>query len=302
MQEHHRSGDRYRPGIDQELAEQLDRLTRDDAERVLETAIRLHTQRHSSETFTGEQIRHIAHELGLDDSVVDRAIRDELSRAPETEERFWFIASRIRDRAEVSGSATEVRDRVMAWMQNEEGLRPIARAHDGVRWEKDSHWLTSTRLAFGSDATKALRNMSEVVHRQIPLASEEHVVEIDVDARRIGMTAWGVGGGVSALGVGGGVLAAALIPGGNDLMQFATVAVPSVTVAATSAVMTARLWAESIRRGVDRALSGIAHPELHSRAARRRERRSRRAESKGRRSGFQGLVDEATDAIDDLFD
>lgn len=301
MQEHRRSDDRSRPGIDQELAERLDRLTRDDAERVLETAIRLHTQRRSSETFTAEQIRHIAHELGLDDSVVDRAIRDELSRAPEAEERSWLVTVRIRDRATVTGPAAEVHDRVMAWMRNEEGLRPIAREDEGVRWEKDSHWLTSTRLAFGSDATKALRNMSEVVHRQIALAPDEHVVEIDVDARRIGLTAWGIGGGISALGMGGGVLAAFFIPGGNDLLQFATVAVPTVTVAATSAVATARLWADSIRRGVDRALSGIAHPELHSRAARRRERRRRRAESKGR-GGFQRLVDEATDAVEDFFD
>lgn len=144
--------------------------------------------------------------------------------------------------------------------------------------------------------------MSEVVHRQIALAPGEHVVELDVDARRIRLTAWGIGGGVSALGLGGGVVAATLLPGGNDLMQFATVAFPAVTVAATSAVVTARLWADSIRRGVDRALSGIAHPELHSRAARRRERRRRRVEAKGGRSGFQRLVDEATDAIENLFD
>lgn len=49
------------------------------------------------------------------------------------------MASRVRDRVTVTGPATEVHDRVMAWMQNEEGLRPIARADDGVRWEKDSH-------------------------------------------------------------------------------------------------------------------------------------------------------------------
>lgn len=89
MQEYERFDDRSRPGIGRELADQLDRLTRDDAERVLETAIRLHTQRHSSETFTAQQIRHIAQELGLDDTVVDRAIRDDLSRVPETGERSW---------------------------------------------------------------------------------------------------------------------------------------------------------------------------------------------------------------------
>lgn len=295
-------GSSSRPGIDEALAERLDRLSREDADRVLESAIRLQSQRHADETFTAQQIRHIARELGLDDSVVDRAIREEITKSKQGEGRSWPAPRRITDRATVEGAAEEVEDRIMAWMEHEEGLRPVARTPDGVKWEKDNHWLTSTRLAFGSEATKALRGMPEVRHRQISLNQSEQVVEIEVDTRRISNVAWGVGAGVTVAGIGGGVGVAAAVAGGNDLAQFAGLAVPAIVVAASSVVVTARVWADAVRRGVERALGGIAHPDLHARAARRRERRRRRQDGRGRRSGFQRLVDEVADAIEDLFD
>lgn len=300
MQEHGRSPDR--PGIDRHLADRLDRMSRQDAERVLESAIRLQTQRHSSEGFTADQIRRIAYELGLEDGVVDRAIHDELAGSSSGDERSWLVVTRVKKATAVAGPKRDVEERIASWMENEEGLRPVSRVRDGMCWEKDSHWLTSTRLALGSDATKALRDMSAVVHRLTPLGDDEHLVEIEVDTRRIAWTAWGLGGGLTAAGVGGGALAAGLVPGGSDLLQFLAVAGPGLAVAATSAAATARIWAESIRRGVDRALSGIAHPELHSRAARRLERRRLRDQTRRERTGFQRLVDEAADAIDGLFD
>lgn len=280
------------------LAQRLDRLTREDAERVLESAIHLQSQRHAAETFTSDQVRLIARELGLEDALVDRAIREEMSRR--NQQASALEGRAISGSAPVRGPRREVESRVMGWMETEEGLRPVARTERGVRWERDSHWLTSTRLALGTEATKALRGMPEVAHRLTLLQPDEHLVEIEVETGRIRHTAWGVGGGVAAAGAGGGALAAALVPGGNDLLQFLSVAGPAVVAAAASGVLTARLWAGSIRKGVDKALSGIAHPDLHPKAARRRERRRRRGTQEiGSRR--QRLVDEVADAIDQLF-
>ncbi|MFP3914721.1 MAG: hypothetical protein ACLFWM_07575 [Actinomycetota bacterium] len=257
---------------DERLAERLDRLTREEAERVLERALRLQSKGQSSETFTLEEIRLIATELGVEQSLVDRAVREALgsSGTADAGEGPGVIARRI----VVSGAEGEVDDRVMAWMANEEGLRPVSRSPEGVTWEKDGHWMTSVRLVFGTEGTGALRGMKEVRHRRLPLGSDEHVVEIAADTSHVRWAGWGVGAGVTLLGLGGGAITAAAVPGGNDVVQFLSAAVPGLALAAGSAWATVRLWSSSVRRGVDSALNGIAHPDLHPRAERRRNRRS----------------------------
>src|SRR5690606_40783639 len=89
----------------------------------------------------------------------------------------------------------------------------------------DKHWMTSTRLALGTEGTKSLRGMPQVIHRQISLGPDEHLVELEVDTSRIRNTAVGVGAGVAVAGVVSGVAVAAGVPGGNDLLQFLTAAV-----------------------------------------------------------------------------
>lgn len=296
MQEQERPR-RSSPAGGEDLAGRLDRLSRVDAERVLERAIRLQTQRQRGEAFTPEQIKRIAAELGVDGALVDRAMREQITEAPPA--RSGILGPDLLvDRITVRGSAEEVDDSILGWLEREEGLRPVARVHDGMRWEPDRHWTTSTRLAFGSQSTKALRGMPEVVHRRTPLADEEQLVELEVETGRIRMTALGLGAGLGIAGIGGGVATAFGVAGGNDVAQFAAVAVPMLAVAGGTALITARAWANSIRRGISRALYGIAHPELHRRSSRRRDY----GEKRRRRSGFQRLVDEVADALDDIFD
>jgi len=280
----------------EELARRLDALSRDDAQRVLERAIRIQAQRHSKDVFTPDQIRRIASELGLDDSVVDRAIREEMASPPARDTHRWLGPARLVERTIANGEASEVANRVMAWLETEEGLRPVARTPDGIRWEPDKHWMTSTRLALGTEGTKSLRGMPQVIHRQISLGPDEHLVELEVDTSRIRNTAVGVGAGVAVAGVVSGVAVAAGVPGGNDLLQFLTAAVPGLAVAAGSMIATARGWLGSVRRGMLRALDGIAHPELYRRASKRRMRWERQ-----KNSGWQQLVGDVVDAIEDLF-
>lgn len=296
MQEQERPR-RPTPSGGEDLATRLDRLSRVDAERVLERAIRLQSQRHQGDAFTPDQIKRIAAELGVDGKLVDRAMREQITEAPPA--RAGVLGpERLVDRVTVRGSSEEVDDSIMQWLEREEGLRPVAPVEGGIRWEPDRHWTTSTRLAFGSQSTKALRGMPEVIHRRTPLAGEEQLVEIEVETGRVRATALGLGAGLGVAGVGAGIATAFGVAGGNDLAQFASVAVPMLAVAGGTAVVTARAWAGSIRRGISRALYGIAHPELHRRSSRRRGR----GDERRRRSGFQRLVDEVADALEDIFD
>lgn len=199
-----------------------------------------------------------------------------------------------------TGTQPVIADRVMGWMEIEEGMQAVAPIPGGLRWARDTHWTTATRLAMGSDATKSLRGMPQVIHRQTSLGANEQLVELEVDTGRIRKTAWGVGAGVTALGVASGVVAAVL-GGGSNALDFASVAVPGAVVAASTVVVTARAWTASIRKGMTTALNGIAHPELYRRSSRRRQRRAGRNEDQPR-SGFSRLADDVADVLDDLFD
>lgn len=295
MREQERANRPSRPGLNDDLASRLDALSPSEADRVLERAIRMQSQKHSSEQFTADQIRRIASELGVDSSVVDRALREEAAK-PAGEGSWWLVPSRLVDRVVAKGTEPAVTEQVMGWMEAEEGLRAVEPVEGGLRWQPDKHWTTSTRLAFGSDGTKALRGMPEVVHRQRTLGSDEQLVELEVGTSRIRATAWGVGGGIAGAGVLAGV-ANAVLGGGGDLLEFAAVAVPGAVLATSTLVITAKAWTASIKRGMTVALNGIAHPELHRRSARRRRRRDY-----GGRSGFARLVDDVSAVLDDIFD
>jgi hypothetical protein len=74
------------------------------------------------------------------------------------------------------------------------------------------------------------------------------------------------------------------------LVQFLVPAAPAAVVGAGVAVTIGRAWTASIRRGIERALDGIASPQLG------------RRKTKRRKSTIERLVDSAKDAIDDVFD
>lgn len=302
MHEQEPIGRPERPGLDEGLAGRLDALSRVEAERVLERAIRIQSQRQGTEHFTPQQIRRIASELGVDGSVVDRALREEVTAVPPPAGKSRIVPARLVDRAVVPGSEGAVAEQVAGWMENEEGLRAVAPVVGGLRWEKDTRWTTATRLAIGSDGTKALRGMPEVVHRQTSLGPDEQLVELEVDTDRIRNTAWGVGAGVATTALASGVVVAVTVVGANDLLEFASAAVPGLVLATATSMVIAKAWTTSIRKGMRRALDGIAHPELHRRAWRRRSRRLERSDGRRSRSGFQRLIDEVADALDDIFD
>lgn len=301
MQEHDegRSSESRQEPDHTDLVRRLDRLSNADAQRVLERAIRIQADTGEPGGLTRDQIAKIAAELGVGADALNRAYDEEVEhRQPTPRGRSWLVPQAFSERTLVAGTEGDVAHRIISWMEGEEGLRPVARTGDGMLWEPDSHWTTSTRLALGTDATKALRGLPSIRHRQLSLGQDRQVVDVEVDAGRVKVVAISVGAGLAAAGAATGIGVAAATAG-NDLVAVLAGIGGGAGLGLGTAVTIARAWGASIRKGIDRALSGIAHPELHPRALRRLQRRQER---NGPRSGLRRAVDAISDALDDYRD
>lgn len=263
------------PGVE----ERLDALSIPLAERVIRRAIELQDQAEAGPDRIGRPaLEQIAAELGITATVVEQALLEELSTAAAGSTRERFLApSRITGGRVVAGDTDSVAAAIDEWMTRQEGLRPRARTRAGVQWERDRNVFTRLRHGLKlSRGTGALRRLPSVTHRQTEVTPSAQLVEIDADSSVVSRTSLAVAGSVAAAAAGGGIAAAAGLPGGNDLLQFAVVAAPGLVVALSSALAVARGWAASIRRGIDRALDGIANPDLVDRSLPERLARAQR--------------------------
>ncbi len=266
----------------------LDALSRKDAERVLERAIRIHDARAGGfDSIDRDRLYQVADELGIDAEAVDRALREVVTDPVRRPSSRFFAPTVVSSSVNVRGEAAEVADRIQTWMTQDEGLRPAAKTGDGIRWAPETHWKTTARVAISGRGTKALKGLRQVHHRQIEVAPSQQVVEIEADTRRVGTVAGSVGGGLLGGALVGGVATAIGMAGGNDVVQFLMVAAPGGAVAVSTAVGIAKIWTHTIRGGVQRALEGIGEPSLGATKA-------------GRRPGVRKLVDDVAGMLDDL--
>lgn len=278
------------------IGDRLDAVSRPLAERVLKRAIELHHDDvHGPDRIARTTLDEIASELGVAPEYVRRALADELetTRHPPRSIRERMLAPvRVTGGRIVTLDAAETRASIVAWMGGQEGLRPRARVGDGVRWERDRHWTTKLRIGIGrSDATGALRTIPTVTHRQTEISGSEQLVELDADTRIISQVAAGIGGGLTGAGLLGGIATAAAMSGGSDLLQFLIPFAPAAAVGVGTAVIVAKSWLAAVRKGIARALDGIANPTIHE---------ARRRRPSDRRSGFSRVLQDIADALDDL--
>jgi hypothetical protein len=279
-----------------ETSDRLDALSRPLAERVLQRAIELHSQDQlGPERLTRTQLDQIASELGIDPAYITQAITAELqteAKAPEmTLRERVFAPDRITGGQIIHGDQATVEKSIIQWLRGAEGFKPRARTGSGYRWERDDHWATKLRLTLGDkSSTGSLRGLKTITHRHTDMGDGRHLVELDADTRIVSWTAGGVAAGGAVLAVAGGATTAALGSGSN-VFDFLVVAIPTATVGVSASLITAKAWASSIRRGIDRALDGIATPELF---------KSRRG--KKRKSGIAKVLDDIGDKLEDIFD
>lgn len=268
------------------------------AERVIRRAIELHAEHEEGPaTMSRESIDQVARELGVDPRFVDEAIAEELqatTSGPLTPMERLFAPYSMRGGTVVNAPADTVQRDIVAWLTAQEGLRPRARSRGGIEWERDDHWSTKLSLGLGSDGTKKLRAMRRVIHHQTEVGENAHLVELEVDSSIISKVAIGLVAGFGGLGVlSGGFLAAGIgdTSAIADVMQFLAGFGGTAAIGLASGLITARVWAASVRDGLERALNGIAHPDLFPRHARRRARR---------RGSRRNMIDSVEDAIHDF--
>jgi hypothetical protein len=274
--------------------DRLDALSRPLAERVLQRAIELHSKDQlGPERLTRSQLDQIATELGIDPKYISAALVSELETTADLPGRSLrervFAPDRITGGQMVHGDAATVEKAIIEWLRRAEGFRPRAKTGSGYTWERDDHWATKMRLSLGDkQGTGSLRGLKTITHRHTDTGDGRHLVELDADTRVVSWTAAGIAGGTTVMGVVGGAVAA-LAGSGSDVADFLMVALPTATIGISAGLITAKAWASSIRKGIDRALDGIASPELF------RKR-------KNRKSGIAKVLDDIGDKLDDIFD
>ncbi len=274
--------------------DRLDALSRPLAERVLQRAIELHSRDQlGPEKLSRSQLDQIASELGIDPKYISAALVSELETTADLPGRSLrervFAPDRITGGQVILGDPATVEKAIINWLRSAEGFRPRAKTGTGYTWERDDHWATKMRLSLGDkQGTGSLRGLKTITHRHTDTGDGRHLVELDADTRVVSWTAAGIAGGATVLGVIGGTVAA-LAGSGSDVADFLMVSLPTATVGISAGLITAKAWSSSIRRGLDRALDGIASPELF------RKR-------KNRKSGIAKVLDDLGDKLDDIFD
>ncbi|MGF1664838.1 MAG: hypothetical protein ACFCVC_01045 [Acidimicrobiia bacterium] len=277
-----------------EAMDRLDALSRPLAERVLQRAIELHSRDQlGPEKLSRSQLDQIASELGIDPKYISAALVSELETTADLPGRSLrervFAPDRITGGQVILGDPATVEKAIINWLRSAEGFRPRAKTGTGYTWERDDHWATKMRLSLGDkQGTGSLRGLKTITHRHTDTGDGRHLVELDADTRVVSWTAAGIAGGATVLGVIGGTVAA-LAGSGSDVADFLMVSLPTATVGISAGLITAKAWSSSIRRGLDRALDGIASPELF------RKR-------KNRKSGIAKVLDDLGDKLDDIFD
>ncbi len=261
---------------DPATTERLDQISQPQLERIIQRAIELQQDEDWKwgHEYDQSDIEAIAVELGIDPQFVRKAAIEERTKAALGElepreltplERF-LAPTRMSAQGRATGTRREVQRDVGTWMRRHEGLRPRRLTDDGAVWDKDTGIATALRRGFKvSQGTGAIREMADVEHSVTSISDNEHVVTVEADTSVINKVALGIGIGGAALSVGAGLGVAAIgDPAlGADIAQFLGGFIGAMVVNGGIALTVAKGWASSIRRGLQRAIDGITHPQLY---------------------------------------
>lgn len=261
---------------DQDATDRLDQISQNQLERILQRAIELQQDEDWKwgHEYDQSDIEAIAVELGIDPQFVRKAAIEERAKAalsqleppPLTPVERFLAPNRMSAQASATGARREVQRDVGAWMRRHEGLRPRRLTDDGAVWDKDTGIASALRRGFKvSQGTGAIREMADVEHSVTSLTEGEHIVTVEADTSVINKVALGIAAGGTAIAVGAGI-GVATIGDPNvaaDIAQFAGGFFGVMALNAGIALTVAKGWASSVRRGLQRAVDGITHPQLY---------------------------------------
>jgi hypothetical protein len=246
-----------------EVTDRLQKLSPARADRILRRAIELQTHSdYDDAQLDVETLNRVADELGVHRDIVAKALAEELSKPDHTPPgSFWeriFGPKHVTDQTLLTASRPRAEANIADWMTRHEGLQVIRTSHDATVWTKRASPMNSIRQGLKiAQGTGALRS-TRVSHRLETVTETQHVVTLQASTA----PAYWTGVGIAGLGV---LVAAGLFIGlgiGVGLLAGLAAGLGALVVQVGAGIVAARAWIQQIRRGMGRALTGIAHPEV----------------------------------------
>lgn len=247
------------------VAERLDQLTLGEVERIIERAIEMQSvsDNPSQDVVDRDMLRRIADELDIDPVHLEKALREEVVRTRD-DDGGWFsrnvVPTHVSERIVAPGDPAAVAAFVDEWMTRHEGLRKRRSEGGSVRWEKDDSLVASARMGLKmSQGSGKLRGIDGVTTSLRPLEPDQQVVALDGDLtnhRRIAVALLAGAVGLGALTAG------ATTAVTQDPMSGAVAGTLTTAFVGGGILLGFRMWADSIRRALQRTADAIANPAL----------------------------------------
>ena len=240
---------------DYQLADRFEAL---EAEKVIQRALELEGKSSGSQSvISGDQLRKIAEEIGIDPLFVSQAL-GEIRLAPPERSRFsrWVIPEDMFETITIDGvSRQELDVAIDRWMTQREGLTASKASGNSTEWDVDRRWTAKARARTLSGDNRIVRvTGGDVTHAVHDVSQSEHVVALASQGRWPLLAAklvMAVGGAFTAIFLLGSLLNGQVVMG---LLVAAALAVATVTLG----VSLARWWARSVRGALSRSLLGLA--------------------------------------------
>ncbi len=254
---------RRQTSTDNEIADRLQKLSPARADRILRRAIELQTDSDYDDTDVDvETLNRVADELGVHRDIVAKALAEELSKPevvpPGTLSERIFGPKQITDQILLEASRPQAEASINDWMTRHEGLQVTRTTPESTVWTKRASPVNSLRhglkIAQGTGALRTVR----VAHRVETITDTQHVVTLRASTTPAYWTGFGLAASGAVVGLG-------LFIGlgiGVGLLVGLAAGLGALIVQAGAGIIAARSWIGQIRRGLGRALTGIAHPEL----------------------------------------
>ena len=255
-----------RPGASSDkVSDRLQKLSPARADRILRRAIELQSDSdYDDAELDVETLNRVADELGVHRDIVAKALSEELAkpdeRPPASIQERIFGPTEIADQTLVTGPADSVNQSIGSWMSKHEGMQITRSDGQTSVWVKRSSPMNSIRQGLKlSQGTGSLRTV-EVAHRVETVTPDQHVVSLRANTNPAHWVGKGLTVGGAVAGMATGIALGATVGLSIGIIG----GLGALVVLGGSGIIGARSWIRQIRRGMQRALTGIAHPDLAS--------------------------------------
>lgn len=244
------------------------RLSKGEAEQIIRRALELQDAQAQPGVEPGlslADVQDIAAQLGVDTALVRRASSEvRVARQQDSGPRGGarlLGPDRVTSARLVPADPGLVRSATARWMTHDEGMTRAGTRGDTDRWARDKRLLVRLRRGLQADRSSGVLRDLHGVQVAVSPDVEGAIVSIEADTGKIRNAGIGIAATGAAISAGLGFGAAAVMPDtalmGMDVLQFASVVVPSLAVTVGTTLAVTRSWTQKVRQGIEQALDGI---------------------------------------------